>query len=110
MFLHQTRTWGWLIAGMVCLALSACSPDERPDKTQMAPVDYFRTTQANTITPDGEILLSTVQEVGPNLLQYETSGGGTYQVRYSSQGEGFRYFDVRRLEPAATVVSTPAGE
>lgn len=110
MFLHQTRTLRWLMAGVVCLALSACSPDERPDKTQMAPVDYFRQTQAHTITPDGEILLSTVQEVGPNLLQYETSGGGTYQVRYSSQGEGFRYYDVRRVDQGATIVSTPVAE
>lgn len=108
MFLHQPRTWGWLLAAAVCLGLVGCSPDERPDKTQMAPVEYFRATQANTITPDGPILMSTVQEVGPNLLQYETAEGGVYQVRYSSQGEGYRYFDVRRVERETIVVSSPA--
>lgn len=108
MFPHQTRTWGWLLAVAVCLALVGCSPDERPDKMQMAPVDYFRATQANTITPDGPILMSTVQEVGPNLLQYETAEGGVYQVRYSSQGEGYHYFDVRRMDRETTVVSSPA--
>jgi len=108
--LHQTRTWGWLLAAVMCLAVVGCLPDGRPDKTQMAPVDYFRATQANTITPDGPILMSTVQEVAPNVLQYETAEGGVYQVRYSNQGEGFRYFDVRRVDRGTTVVAAPAGE
>ncbi len=87
------------VVAWAMIGLAGCH-DQRPDKSQLAPVEYFRQTQAHTETPDGRILTSTVREVAPYLLEYQTDSGQTYQVRYSSQGEGFRYYDSRRIEPA----------
>lgn len=110
MFSHPTRAWLYSMVAAASLALASCSTDERPDRSQMTAVQYFQQTQANTMTPDGQILTSTAQEVGPNVIQYQTTGGGTYQARYASQGKSFRFFDVRRVEDAGEIVSTPVAD
>lgn len=110
MYLHPSRTWLWSMVAVVGLMLTACSTDERPDAKQMTAVEYFKQSQANTITPNGQVLASTAEEVGPNVIQYQTSDGSTYQVHYSNQGKDFRYYDARRIDPVAEIVSAPSGE
>ncbi len=102
------RFCGSGLLALVLFAVGGCQ-EQRPDKAQLAPVEYFQKTQANTETPGGHILTSTVREVAPYVLEYQTDGGQTYQVRYTDHGKGFRYYDSRRVEnQAAEVAGQPA--
>jgi hypothetical protein len=67
-------------------------------KEKKGPVDYFKETQTQTVTPHGRIRMQTVTEVSGGRIQYETDDGSVIQVRYEATKDGYRYSDPQRVK------------
>lgn len=54
--------------------------------------EYFRDTQAATMTPHGKIKMETIQEATDGRIQYQTEDGKTWRVSMTKQADGtYRY-------------------
>ncbi len=53
-------------------------------------VEYFKQTQAATMTPHGAIDMDSVKET-PEGVEYRTSDGHTWRVVMEPAGRGYRY-------------------
>lgn len=91
--------WATVLVLTLCVGCGAANPQVERSSTE-DPVDYFRQTQANTITPNGRILLDTVRQSGPNVLCYQTEDGCWFETRYHEVPTGgFRYSNARQIAP-----------
>ncbi len=90
-----------VLAVMLCAGCGGSPANPQVERPSTAdPVEYFRQTQANTITPNGRTLMDTVRQTGPNLLCYQTEDGCWFEIRYHEVPTGgFRYYDARQIAP-----------
>lgn len=61
-----------------------------PPRAAQGKVEYFKQTQAATMTPHGAIDMSSVRET-PEGVEYRTSDGQTWRVVMERAGDGYRY-------------------
>lgn len=80
-----------LLVLMAVIVVSHCacsSSDEGPGKQldRRTPVEYFKQQQMNTITPNGKIMLDTVEELD-GRINYKTEDGKQWSVSYSKRAD-----------------------
>ena len=81
---------GVLIAAMLATAIG-CGEGSNSGRSRAAdtrtPGQYFRDRQASTMTPNGKILMNSVEE-RPGEIEYKTEDGKRWRVTYSKRADG----------------------
>ena len=60
-------------------------------KKEKSMTDHFLESQGTTVTPHGRIIAESVRSVSGNKIQYETDGGGVFQITAEKQNGGYKY-------------------
>jgi hypothetical protein len=92
----KVRSTVYLLLMVFCIVAvnSGCDGSKSTTKTEdtRSKVEYFRDTQAATMTPHGKIKMETIQETSNGRIQYQTVDGKTWRVDMTKQADGtYRY-------------------
>lgn len=57
------------------------------------PAEYFNEQKPGTMTPHGEFVAGSAEDVGPGRLQYETTDGSAFEASVSPNEDGGYHVD-----------------
>jgi hypothetical protein len=69
------------------LGSGGCKDKKPEEDAALSPAEYFKKHQGSTVTPNGKILMDSVQAAGEKI-QYKTDDGKTWRVGYSKRADG----------------------
>ena len=82
------------VALSVVLAIVSAAGCGQSSDAEATPAEHFERVHADsTYVPHGKVKSGSVQEVEQGKLQYKTSDGQKWSVKYKKNDDGYRYFD-----------------